>query len=167
MIAEFDECPECGTGPRVHVVRDKPLNCAVRFRCGCGMIEHIIPYGIGMDVLQEIWNDYVRQHIRDRVQSAMVDAIGRQFYEGREVGLCEATNPISSPRPTRICSECLHCSYTPGNKHAVCDLDGKHVGAFDSCDNWEARLPQDNSAMVERLKITGNNGTYGKDWMEL
>ena len=73
MIAEFDECPECGTGPMVHVVRDKPLNCAVRFRCGCGMIEHIIPYGIGMDVLQEIWNDYVRQHIRDRVQSAMVD----------------------------------------------------------------------------------------------
>lgn len=67
----------------------------------------------------------------------------------------------------RTCCSCLHGSYTPGDKHAVCDLDGKHVGACDSCDNWESRLPPGNSAMVERLKLTGNYGTYGKDWVEL
>lgn len=95
MIAEFMECPKCGTGPMVYVRRDRPIDCAVRFRCCCGRIEHIVPYGIGMGALSEIWNDYVRQDIRDTVQTAMVDAIGKQFSEGREVGLTEAENPMT------------------------------------------------------------------------
>lgn len=41
-----------------------------------------------------------------------------EFDEGREVGLCDSTNPI---------------------------LSGE----------------------IERLKLTGNYGTYGKDWVEL
>lgn len=95
MMAEFLECPKCGTVPMVYVRRDKPLDCAVRFRCCCGEIGHIVPYGIGMDALPEIWNDYVRQHVRDTAQTAMVDAIGQQFDEGREVGIAEAANPMT------------------------------------------------------------------------
>lgn len=94
-MAEFSERPKCGTGPMAHVRRDKPLDCAARFRCRCGRIEHIVPYGIGMDALSEIWNDYVRQHVPGTAQTAMVDAIGKQFGEGREVGIAKAASPMT------------------------------------------------------------------------
>lgn len=95
MIAKFDECPECGTGPIVSVRVDKVSVIAVRLRCGCGEIEEPVPLGLSIGVLADAWNEHVRQHVRDKVQSAMMDSIGRQFAEGREVGLCDATNPIT------------------------------------------------------------------------
>lgn len=102
MIAEFDECPECGTGPSLSVRVDKSSVIAVRLRCGCGEVDEAVPIGLPIDVLADAWNDHVRQHIRGRVQSAMVDAVGRQFADGREVGLCKATNPLSDAEIERL-----------------------------------------------------------------
>lgn len=94
MIAEFDECPICGTGPMVSVRVDKHSITAIYLRCGCGEIDYPVPLGLGMETLARAWNVHVRQHIRDRAQTAMVDAMGRQFAEGREVGVCKAVDPM-------------------------------------------------------------------------
>lgn len=45
--------------------------------------------------MSEIWDDYVWQHVLGTAQTAMVDAIGKQFSEGREVGIAKAANPMT------------------------------------------------------------------------
>lgn len=53
IIAEFMECPKCGTGPIVSVRVNKVSVIAVRLRCACGEIDEPVPLGLRIDVLAD------------------------------------------------------------------------------------------------------------------